>query len=159
MMELRGWQVAFTGIENFILINTALSVVAFIVAYPLRRARLIRSWHPRARARVYAAALAVPPVVSAWFVCASLFPALWLGEEMWAQEHKDQHSLHLLNAFTVVADPILGYKVDPEVKAKPERRQLTLHADRGSSMKSKPLAMLLPRSGRGQDSFATSRFE
>jgi hypothetical protein len=67
MMELRGWQVAFAGIENFILINTALSVVAFIVAYLLRRARLIRSWHPRARARVCAAALAVPPVVSAWF--------------------------------------------------------------------------------------------
>jgi putative transposase len=37
--------------------------------------------------------------------------------------------------------------------------QLTLHADRGSSMKSKPLAMLLPRSGRGQDSFETSRLE
>jgi beta-lactamase regulating signal transducer with metallopeptidase domain len=109
MMEPRGWQVAFAGIENFVLINTALSVVAFIVAYLLRRARLIRSWHPRARARVYAAALAVPPVVSAWLVCASLFPALWLGEEMWAQEHKDQHSLHLLNAFTVVADPMLGY--------------------------------------------------
>jgi Zn-dependent protease with chaperone function len=109
MMELRGWQVAFAGIENFILINTALSVVAFIFAHLLRRARLIRSWHPRAKARVYAAALAVPPVVSAWFVCASLFPALWLGEEMWAQEHKDQHSLHLLNAFTVVADPMLGY--------------------------------------------------
>jgi putative transposase len=37
--------------------------------------------------------------------------------------------------------------------------QLTLHADRGSSMKSKPLAMLLTRSGRGQDSFETSRLE
>jgi len=37
--------------------------------------------------------------------------------------------------------------------------QLTLHADRGSSMKSKPLALLFPRPGRGQDSFAASRLE
>ena len=38
-----------------------------------------------------------------------LFPALWLGEGMWSAQHADEHSLHLLNAFTVVADPLLGY--------------------------------------------------
>jgi len=109
MMELRGWRIAFAGIENFILFNTALSVVAFAVAYLLRRSGWMKSWHPSARARVYIAALACPPVASAWLVCASLFPALWLGEEMWAREHANEHSLHLLNAFTVVADPLLGY--------------------------------------------------
>jgi len=108
-MELRGWRIAFAGIENFFLFNTALSVAAFIVASLLRRSGLMRSWHPCARARVYIAALVVPPVASAWLVCASLFPALWLGEEMWAREHAAEHSLHLLNAFTVIADPMLGY--------------------------------------------------
>jgi hypothetical protein len=109
MMEPRGWQIAFVGIENFFLFNTALSVVAFAIAFLLRRSELIRAWHPVARARVYIAALVVPPVASAWLVCASLFPALWLGEEMWAREHTDGHSAHLLNAFTVVVDPMLGY--------------------------------------------------
>ncbi|MGH9854453.1 MAG: M48 family metalloprotease [Blastocatellia bacterium] len=60
----------------------------------------MESWHPGAKARVYIAALAVPPALSAWLVCASLFPALWLGEELWAREHTDKHSLHLLNALT-----------------------------------------------------------
>jgi Zn-dependent protease with chaperone function len=108
-MEPRGWQIVFAGIENFFLFNTAFSVAAFIVAFVLRRSRLMRSWGPCASARVYIAALVVPPVASAWLVCASLFPALWLGDKVWAQEHVENHSLHLLNAFTVVADPMLGY--------------------------------------------------
>jgi Zn-dependent protease with chaperone function len=111
-MEPRGWQIAFEGIENFFLFNTAFSVAAFIVAYLLRRggqSELMRSWRPDADARVYIAALVVPPVASAWLVCASLFPALWLGREVWAQEHVETHSLHLLNTFTVIADPMLGY--------------------------------------------------
>jgi hypothetical protein len=86
MMELRGWQIAFTGIENFFLFNTAFSVAAFIVASLLHRSGLIESWHPGARAHIYMAALACPPVASAWLVCASLFPALWLGENVWAKE-------------------------------------------------------------------------
>ena len=108
-MEPRSWQIVFAAIENFFLFNTAFSVAAFVVAFVLRRSRLMRSWRPRASARVYIAALAVPPVASAWLVCASLFPALWLGGKVWAQEHVENHSLHLLNAFTVVADPMLGY--------------------------------------------------
>ncbi len=108
-MEPRGWQIVFAGIENFFLFNTAFSMAAFIVAFVLRRSRLMKSWRPRARARVYIAALVVPPVASAWLVCASLFPALWLGDKVWVQEHVENHSLHLLNAFTVVADPMLGY--------------------------------------------------
>lgn len=109
MMELRGWQIVLASMENFILFNTALSVAAFAVALLLRRSGLMRSWHPLTRVRIYTAALAIPPLASAWLVCASLFPALWLGEEMWTREHTDKHSLHLLNAITVVADPMLGY--------------------------------------------------
>src|SRR5262245_22812894 len=104
-MEPRGWQIAFAGVENFFLFNTALSVAAFILAYLFRRSRhsrWMRSWRPVANARVYVAALVIPPVVSAWLVCASLFPALWLGNDVWAREHSETHSLHLLNAFTVV---------------------------------------------------------
>lgn len=108
-MEPRGWQIAFMGIENFFLFNTVFSVAAFIVASLLRRSGLMRSWRPSSSARVYIAALVVPPVASAWLVCASLFPALWLGRKIWAQEHVEEHSLHLLNAFTVIADPMLGY--------------------------------------------------
>ena len=111
-MELRGWRIVFAGVENFFLFNTAFSVAAFIVASLLRRgchSGWMRSWRPDASARVYVAALVIPPVISAWLVCASLFPAFWLGENVWAQEHAEEHSLHLLNAFTVVADPMLGY--------------------------------------------------
>ncbi len=108
-MGMRGWQIAFEGVENFFLFNTALSIATFAVAFLLRRSGLIESWRSGARARLYTAALALPPVASAWLVCASLFPALWLGKEMWAREHADDHSLHLLNAFTVIADPMLGY--------------------------------------------------
>ncbi len=108
-MELRGWQLALASMENFILFNTALSVAAFAVVFILCQSRLMKSWHPLTRVRIYTAALAIPPLASAWLVCASLFPALWLREEMWTREHTDKHSLHLLNAFTVVADPMLGY--------------------------------------------------
>ena len=38
-MEPHGWQIAFVGIENFFLFNTALSVAAFIVAYLFRHAK------------------------------------------------------------------------------------------------------------------------
>jgi Zn-dependent protease with chaperone function len=109
MMELSGWQIGLASLENFILFNAALSVAAFVVALLLRCGGLMRTWHPLTRVRIYIAALAIPPLASAWLVCASLFPALWLGEEMWTREHTDKHSLHLLNAFTVVADPMLGY--------------------------------------------------
>ena len=108
-MELRGWEIAVAGIENFILFNTAFSVVAFALAYLLRRSNWLTSWHPLTKVRLYILTLALPPIASAWLVCAALFPALWLGEEMWGREHADKHSLHLLNAFTVVADPLLGY--------------------------------------------------
>lgn len=105
MMELRGWSLALASVENFILINTALSVVSFAVASLLRSG----SRHPLSMAKLYAAALIAPPVVSAWLVCASLLPALLMGSDRWNIEHKESHTLHLLNAFTSPLDPALGY--------------------------------------------------
>lgn len=108
-MGLPGWQIAFASVENFFLFNAVLSAAAFAIAYLLRRGRVMRNWRPDSCARVYFAALVLPPAISAWLVCASLFPALWLGRTEWVREHVEKHSLHLLNAFTVSTDPLLGY--------------------------------------------------
>lgn len=105
----QGWMLVLEGIENFILINTVLSVVGFVIAVIFRVSKRFSSSHPRTRARLYAATLLVPPALSAWLVCASLLPAIWLGEGRWGQEHELPHTLHLLNAFTIPLDPALGY--------------------------------------------------
>jgi beta-lactamase regulating signal transducer with metallopeptidase domain len=104
-----GWTLALVGVENFILINTVLSVIGFGSARIFRPSKQILSWHPRMRARLYATAIIAPPVVSAWLVCASLLPAIWLGKGRWQQEHEPAHTFHLLNAFTIPLDPTLGY--------------------------------------------------
>lgn len=104
-----GWTLALVGVENFILINTVLSVIGFGIAAGFRACKPHLSWHPRGRAGLYAATLIIPPVASAWLVCASLLPAMWLGAGRWQQEHKPAHTLHLLNAFTIPLDPALGY--------------------------------------------------
>ncbi len=104
-----GWTLPLIGVENFILINAVLSVIGFGVVAVFRAGKLAASWHPQTRSRLYAAALIIPPVISAWLVCASLLPAMWLAGGRWQQEHEPAHSLHLLNAFTIPLDPALGY--------------------------------------------------
>jgi Zn-dependent protease with chaperone function len=108
-MTSSGWTLALVGVENFILLNAALSAFGFGVAAVLRAGKFVAPWHPRTRARLYAATLVIPVVVSAWLVCASLLPAAWLGSWRWQQEHEPAHTLHLLNAFTIPLDPLLGY--------------------------------------------------
>jgi Zn-dependent protease with chaperone function len=108
-MELHGWSIVLAGVENFFLANTALSLGAFSAACLLRAYGQARAWHPLRRARVYTLALVVPPLVSSWLVCAALLPALWLDEIRWRRAHSPAHSLHLLNAFTIPLDPLLGY--------------------------------------------------
>ena len=108
-MTPQGWTLALVGVENFILINTVLSVIGFGVVAVFRASKLVLSWHPRTRARLCAATLILPPIMSAWLVCASLLPAMWLGKGRWQQEHEPEHSLHLLNAITIPLDPALGY--------------------------------------------------
>ncbi len=104
-----GWMLALVGVENFILINAVLSVTSFGVAAIFRASKLVLSWHPRTRARMYAATLIIPHAIAAWLVCASLLPAMWLDDGGWQQEHEPAHTLHLLNAFTIPFDPALGY--------------------------------------------------
>src|SRR5215212_606713 len=99
-----GWTLALAGIENFILINVVLSIIGFGIAAVFRfgkRASSSLSGHPRPRAHFYAATLVIPPVASAWLVCASLLPAMWLGGGGWQREHEPAHTLHLLNSFTI----------------------------------------------------------
>ncbi|HSE97005.1 MAG TPA: hypothetical protein VLD57_01970, partial [Blastocatellia bacterium] len=97
------------GVENFVIINGALSLVFFTVAAVCRSLARTRGWHPLTQSWIYAVALVVPPLISSWLVIASLLPALWLGVDRWAQEHQALHTLHLFNAWTVPVDPILGY--------------------------------------------------
>ncbi|MCI0489099.1 MAG: M56 family metallopeptidase, partial [Blastocatellia bacterium] len=103
------WSLVLAGVENFILINGALSVLAFSVAAIVRLVARSHSWHPLSLSRLYATTLAVPTLVSAWLVFASLLPAMWLGVDRWAQQHNAPHTLHLLNAWTISLDPALGY--------------------------------------------------
>lgn len=108
-MTPQGATLALAGVENFILLNTILSLIGFGSAAALRASRRVQGWHPYMRARLYAAALVLPPAISAWLVCASLLPALWLGAGRWQVEHAPAHTLHLLNAFTLPLDPALSY--------------------------------------------------
>lgn len=104
--SLSGWTLALASVENFILLNTVLSVGSFCLTAFIRANYFVQLWHPRQRARLYASALLFPPLISAWLVLASFLPAMWLGGE-WQSEH--EHTSHLLNAFTLPLDPILGY--------------------------------------------------
>ncbi len=105
--DLFEWTLAC--VENFFLLNAVLSLIGFCVAAFLRTRAAVQGWHPRGRSSLYAGALMLPPLVSAWLVLASFLPALWLGTGQWRQEHEPEHSLHLLNAFTLPLDPALGY--------------------------------------------------
>jgi beta-lactamase regulating signal transducer with metallopeptidase domain len=103
------WPLALDGVENFILINTALSVIAFIIILAIRRSKLLADWQPQTQARLYTAGLILPPLISIWLVAGSLLPIIWLGLARWRTEHHARHELHLLNPFTASFDPILGY--------------------------------------------------
>ena len=103
------WPFVLAGVENFVIINGALSLVSFAIVAIARSMAHRRAWHPLAQSRVYAVALVVPPMVSSWLVIASLLPAVWLGVDRWTQEHQALHTLHLFNAWTVPVNPAFGY--------------------------------------------------
>jgi beta-lactamase regulating signal transducer with metallopeptidase domain len=108
-MSLSVWQLLLAGVENFVLINAALSTATFGLVFLARFNRLTCTRHPLSQARLYAAALVIPPVVSAWLIGGSLLPAIWLGTDRWGQEHRASHNSHLFSAFTAPLDPVLGY--------------------------------------------------
>ncbi|MCI0488602.1 MAG: M56 family metallopeptidase [Blastocatellia bacterium] len=106
-MDVSAWSLLLLSIENFVLINVALSIAMFGLAAIARA--WCRTWHPLLLSRLYAAALIIPPLLSAWLVTASLLPAIWLGASRWIQEHQALHTTHLLNRLTAPIDPLVGY--------------------------------------------------
>ena len=103
------WPLMLMSAENFMLINTALSIALFVATAIVRRNGRSRAWHPVRLSRVYAAALTAPPLAALWLVSASLLPVMWLGPERWVQEHRAAHTNHLLSGLTVSLDPALSY--------------------------------------------------
>lgn len=103
------WLELVAGIENFILINTLLSLLVFCLVAINRRRKYTSQCHPLSLTHLYAVALILPPVVSLWLVSASLLPAFWLDKSHWLKEHQTTNSFHLLNIFTAPLDPLLGY--------------------------------------------------
>jgi Zn-dependent protease with chaperone function len=108
-METAVWQLALASAENFVILCSGMSLLAFAVSLPLRIGGQKLGLHPMSLTRLFAAALVIPPVASAWIVIASLLPTLWLGSSKWVEEHGAAHNLHLLNSLTVRYDPFLGY--------------------------------------------------
>lgn len=108
-MDNRLWPLMMDGVENFLLINTALSIVIFIIVYSVRHSGILTEWRPEIQTRFYTAGIVIAPVISIWLVIGSLLPIIWLGFTRWRAEHQALHELHLLNAFTVSFDPVLTY--------------------------------------------------
>lgn len=100
------------AIENFIFFSSLLAVGCFALAWMVRGS-VSKGWwepHPLTLARVYAAAVVLPPLASAWLVAAALLPQAWLGEQNFAASHPSpQHQLHLLGNVTAALEPGLAY--------------------------------------------------
>lgn len=101
-----------TAIENFVLFSTLFSLGAFALAWTTRLLVLRDWWQPQpfTLTRVYAAALAIPPVAAVWLVAAALLPEWWLGEAAFDAAHSAPlHQLHLLSDLTAGLEPYLAY--------------------------------------------------
>ncbi len=102
------------ALENFLIFATAFAIAGFVVACVARSAgcRCPDRVSPRALGRVYALALAVPPLGAAWLVAAALLPCWWLGEsEVSATHPAPLHNLHLVGDLTARLEPLLGATV------------------------------------------------
>jgi Zn-dependent protease with chaperone function len=98
------------ALEHFVLLGTFLGLVGFVTAWGARRAGegSPRHLRPRTLARLYAAAIVLPPASAAWFVAVTLFPLLWLGEAAMEAAHPGLHRHHLLSSLTAKVEPLLG---------------------------------------------------
>ncbi|HMW03206.1 MAG TPA: M56 family metallopeptidase [Acidobacteriota bacterium] len=108
-MMISPWALLLVGIENFVLINTVVSALAFFLIGVVRVSGQFKTWHPLGQSRLYASALVFPTLFSGWLVLASLVPVGWLNGPHWNTYHEESHSLHLLNALTSGFDPVLEY--------------------------------------------------
>lgn len=101
-----------TVIENFILFSSLLALAGFLLAWAARRASLKGWWRPQPfrLARLYGAALVVPPVAAAWVVAAAFLPEWLLAEAVFDAEHPAPlHHFHLLSDLTATLEPKLAY--------------------------------------------------
>lgn len=107
-----GTTTLFAAIENFVLLSTFFALLMFAIALFVRQITIREIWRVSADtlARIYTAALVIPPLASLWLVAAALLPRLWLTPEAFAAEHSAPlHQLHLLGELTVALEPALAY--------------------------------------------------
>lgn len=99
-----------TAVENFVLLGTLVALAAYTLAAVARWAARTERWrpHPWTLSRVYAAAVAAPPVAALWLVTAALLPERWLGEAEFALGHAGPSHLHLLSNLTASLEPGIG---------------------------------------------------
>lgn len=103
------WPTLIAGVENFILINTALSLLTFLVVYLVKISKIYKNQKPTFFTTLYASAIVIPPLFSTWIVISAFLPQIYLSANQWSQEHHLDHSLHLLNAWTFPLDPTFAY--------------------------------------------------
>jgi Zn-dependent protease with chaperone function len=87
------------ALEHFLVFGTLLAVPTLATAGAVRLVVGHRAgWSsPHARARIYAGAIVVPPVVAAWLVAATLTPEWWLDAATFDAAHVSvAHERHLL---------------------------------------------------------------
>ena len=84
--------------EHFLVLSTALALLAFVVARGARALAFRRLIvHPHTLANLYAVALAIPPLGAAWLVAATFLPVWWLSETAFEGAHQwPRHDVHLL---------------------------------------------------------------
>ncbi len=107
-----GTTVLIAAFENFVLFSTFFALLVFAIALIVRQITIREIWRPQVDtlARLYTAALVIPPLTSLWLVAAALLPRLWLTPEAFAAEHSAPlHQLHLFGELTVALEPALAY--------------------------------------------------
>lgn len=100
------------AIENFVLFSTILAIISFAIALTVRQLAMKQVWslRPDSLARVYAVALAMPPLASLWLITAAFLPRLWMTPEAFAAQHAaPSHEIHLLGTLTFAIEPALAY--------------------------------------------------
>lgn len=108
-MDWHLWPILVAGVENFILINTVLSLLTFLVVYLIKISKICKNQKPNFFTSLYASAIIIPPLFSTWIVISAFLPQIYLSANQWSQEHYLDHSLHLLNAWTFPLDPTFAY--------------------------------------------------
>ena len=100
------------AVENFVFFSTLLALAAFAFAWAAHKLSMTGTWklRPDVLARVYTAALMIPPIAAFWLVAAALLPEWWLGKAAFDAAHSTPlHELHLLSELTTAVEPVLAY--------------------------------------------------